>query len=196
MICKDDKTKAKNKEYCRKYYESNKAKFIEYRLKAKDKEVARLKEYYNNNKEYVKNKNKEWKENNKEKRRLQNLEYLKNKKLIDPLFKLKTTTRNLIYRALKTGGYSKNLKTVNMLGCSFDEFKLYLESKFESWMNWDNYGNWNGVTKNINVSWDIDHIIPLTTAKTEEEMLVLNHYTNLQPLCSYINRYIKKNKTY
>jgi hypothetical protein len=58
-------------------------------------------------------------------------------------------------------------------------------------MNWNNRGNWNGQPKEINVAWDIDHIIPLSTAKTEEEILKLNHYTNLQPLCSYTNRYIK-----
>ncbi|MDA3780009.1 MAG: hypothetical protein PF487_07320 [Bacteroidales bacterium] len=58
-------------------------------------------------------------------------------------------------------------------------------------MNWSNYGNWNGHPKEINVAWDIDHIIPMTTAKTEEDVLRLNNYTNLQPLCSYNNRYIK-----
>ena len=36
-----------------------------------------------------------------------------------------------------------------------------------------------------------DHIIPLSSDKTEEELVRLNHYTNLQPLCSYVNRYIK-----
>jgi len=35
-------------------------------------------------------------------------------------------------------------------------------------------------------------IIPVSSAKTEEELLLLNHYTNLQPLCSKINRDIKK----
>jgi hypothetical protein len=43
-----------------------------------------------------------------------------------------------------------------------------------------------------NKSWDIDHIIPLSSAINEYDILKLNHYSNLQPLCSYINRYIKK----
>jgi hypothetical protein len=30
--------------------------------------------------------------------------------------------------------------------------------------------------------WQIDHIIPLLTAKTEEDVIRLSHYTNLQPL--------------
>ena len=60
-------------------------------------------------------------------------------------------------------------------------------------MNWDNYGNINGnhATK-INQRWQIDHQIPLSSAKTEEELIKLNHYTNLQPLCSYTNMFIKK----
>jgi hypothetical protein len=58
-------------------------------------------------------------------------------------------------------------------------------------MTWDNKGLYN---KKLNYGWDIDHIIPLSLAKTEEEIIKLNHYTNLQPLCGYTNRYIKVNK--
>ena len=38
-------------------------------------------------------------------------------------------------------------------------------------MTWENKG-----------AWHIDHIIPTCTAKTEEDLIRLNHYTNLQPL--------------
>ena len=72
--------------------------------------------------------------------------------------------------------------------CSFEVLKLYLESKFETWMNWDNYGLYNG---KLNYGWDIDHIIPLCSALKEEDVIKLNHYTNLQPLCSKVNRDIK-----
>ena len=56
-------------------------------------------------------------------------------------------------------------------------------------MNWDNYGLYNGKK---DYGWDIDHIIPLSKAKIEDDVIKLNHYTNLQPLCSYINRIVKK----
>jgi hypothetical protein len=62
---------------------------------------------------------------------------------------------------------------------------------FEDWMTWDNYGKYNGSEK---FGWDVDHIIPKSSATTEEELLKLNHFSNLQPLCSYINRDVKKNK--
>jgi hypothetical protein len=55
-------------------------------------------------------------------------------------------------------------------------------------MIWDNYGLYNGTE----YGWDIDHIIPSSSAITEEELLKLNHFSNLQPLCSYFNRDIKR----
>lgn len=58
-------------------------------------------------------------------------------------------------------------------------------------MNWENHGIYCGKP---NHGWDIDHIIPLSSAKTEEELLRLNHYTNLRPLCSYHNRVVKRAK--
>ena len=76
------------------------------------------------------------------------------------------------------------------MGCSLSEFKTHLESNFEDWMCWDNYGLYNG---ELNYGWDIDHIVPSSSAKTEEESVKLNHYTNLQPLCGKINRVIKRN---
>ena len=60
-------------------------------------------------------------------------------------------------------------------------------------MTWENYGKYNG---ELNYGWDIDHIIPVSSAKNKEEILKINHYTNLQPLCSKINRDIKKDKIY
>ncbi len=58
-------------------------------------------------------------------------------------------------------------------------------------MTWVNYGRYNG---ELDFGWDIDHIIPISSATTEEEVLKLNHYKNLQPMCSKMNRDIKKNK--
>mgnify|MGYP003672055855 FL=1 len=61
--------------------------------------------------------------------------------------------------------------------------KLHIESQFKSEMSWDNYGKW-----------EIDHKQPLASAKTPEEVLKLNHYTNLQPMWALENR-IKGAKT-
>ena len=61
--------------------------------------------------------------------------------------------------------------THEILGCNWDEFKIYLEKQFQLGMSWKNRSEWH-----------IDHIIPLASAKTEEDVIRLNHYTNLQPL--------------
>jgi len=58
-------------------------------------------------------------------------------------------------------------------------------------MNWDNHGLYNG---ELNYGWDVDHIIPISSAKTEEDIYKLNHFSNFQPLCSKVNRDIKKAK--
>jgi 5-methylcytosine-specific restriction endonuclease McrA len=56
-------------------------------------------------------------------------------------------------------------------------------------MTWDNYGKYNG---EFGYGWDIDHIIPISTAVNENEVIQLNNFINLQPLCSKINRDIKR----
>ena len=91
-----------------------------------------------------------------------------------------------LYRALKG---NKGFRWNKFLNYSIDDVKRQLEKHFTDEMNWENYGIYNG---ELNYGWDIDHIIPLSSAKTEEDIIKLNHYTNLQPLCSKINRDIKK----
>ena len=46
----------------------------------------------------------------------------------------------------------------------------------------------------VNKTWDIDHITPISSAETEDDVIKLNHFTNFQPLCSYTNRVIKRDK--
>jgi hypothetical protein len=171
--------KEKESEKNKKYYIENKEKLnamaIIWHKANPDKVKKYRKKHYLNNIEKIKE--------------YQN-EYNKKRKKIDELFKLKGNIRTLIANSFKNKNLKKNNKTVQILGCSFNDFKQHLESKFESWMNWGNYGLYNG---NSNYGWDIDHITPLSMAKTEEDVIKLNHYSNLQPLCSKENRDIKIN---
>jgi len=81
------------------------------------------------------------------------------------------------------------------LGLSFEEFESYIESLFEPWMNWDNYGNINRrIPDEFNMTWHLDHILPTSIAENEWEVELLNHYTNFAPLCSRVNSYIKRDK--
>ena len=103
----------------------------------------------------------------------------------DKLFKLKGNIRSLIRKSFKTSGAKKTSNTAKILGCSISEFKTHLENQFESWMNWNNYGMYHPKGER---TWNIDHITPSKSAKTVEDIVRLNHYTNLRPLCSKQNR--------
>lgn len=133
-------------------------------------------------------KSKEWREANKEK--LNN--WFKARKQADPLFKLKQNIKSSIARSFLKNKLPKNTRTTQILGCSFEELKHHIESQFEPWMNWGNRGG--KVVTQPDTTWDVDHIIPLDSAETEEDIIRLNHYTNLRPLCSYQNRFVKRNK--
>ena len=79
-----------------------------------------------------------------------------------------------------------------ILGCSWEEFKTHIESQFVSWMSWENFGDVCGDSPDYNCSWDLDHIIPVNWGSTNEELYMLNHWSNFQPLCSKVNRWEKK----
>lgn len=117
--------------------------------------------------------------------------YRINRKKSDPLYRLTINIRSNVRNSFLSKYWRKDNTTKDIIGCSYEEFRHHIESQFESWMNWDNYGLYTGQEKE---GWDIDHIIPISSAKTKEELIKLNHYTNLRPLCSKINRVVKKHK--
>ncbi len=132
---------------------------------------------------------KEYNKKTKEKNRIYRREYERKRFETDKLFFLRRKIKSAISGAFKRTNNKKNNKTEKILGCSFYEFKKYIENMWGNWMNWDNYGKYNG---QFNYGWDLDHVIPISNAKSEEELIKLNHYTNFQPLCSKVNRHIKK----
>ncbi len=104
---------------------------------------------------------------------------------------MKGRIQSLICNSFINKGIIKENSVPDILNCTYEEFKEHIENQFLTWMSWDNYGKYNG---EFNFGWDFDHKIPLSSAKTYEEIFKLNHYTNFQPLCSKINRDIKKDK--
>ena len=110
----------------------------------------------------------------------------------DFTFRTSNNVRKIITAAFKKcvrGLFTKNIKTEDIINISFLDLRLNIEKQFSNWMSWSNYGIYDG---SINVGFDIDHIIPISYAKTEEEIYLLNHWSNFQPLCSKVNRDIKK----
>ena len=111
------------------------------------------------NPEFRKKTNKR-KENSKKRREIREVE-----------FKLKRRIRSVIRHSFKRKGYRKNSQSEIILGINYEGLKKHFESLFQEGMNWDNMGLWH-----------IDHIIPLSIGKNEQEIIKLCHYTNLQPL--------------
>jgi hypothetical protein len=89
--------------------------------------------------------------------------------------------RNRLKSAIKRG--RKAGSAFHDLGCSIEEFKSYIASKFKDGMSWNNYGKWH-----------LDHIIPLCKFdfSNRKDFLKAAHYTNYQPLWAEEN--LKKNK--
>ena len=76
-------------------------------------------------------------------------------------------------------GKVKSKSTLELLGCSIDDLKNHLQSKFYANMSWENYGSY----------WHIDHIRPCASfdLQNEEEQHICFHYSNLQPLTAKDN---------
>jgi len=106
-------------------------------------------------------------------------EYSINRYRTDPLFKCKKNLRRRLTACLDRKSWTKKFKFSEYIGCSYGELIIHFQSLFTEGMTWENQGQWH-----------IDHIIPLSSATTEEELYKLCHYTNLQPLWALEN--IKK----
>ena len=96
----------------------------------------------------------------------------------DPCGHLKNIVSCSVRQALKSG---KSKKSLEYLGCTIDEFKKHIESKFKENMSWDNYGEWQ-----------IDHITPIKYKDNEEAPTIENvierlHWTNTQPMWAVDN---------
>jgi hypothetical protein len=124
-----------------------------------------------NNPTKVKESKQKYYNNNVDKEQFRNNQYTQNRKKIDVVFKVSCVSRTRLIEFLKIKNITKKNKTFNYIGCTPQFLKEYLETKFVSGMSWDNHGEWH-----------IDHIIPLSSAKNENDVYMLCHYTNLQPL--------------
>ena len=162
-------TKEQNKKLAdKKYYQKNRLKIL-----------IKVKEYRLNNRDYFNRKNKEWKAKTGYGKKYQQ-ERLKK----DVLFRFINRLRTLIRISITKQGFNKNSNAHEILGCDYNKVIEHLENKFEKGMTWENHGEWH-----------IDHIVPISSATTERDVLSLNHYTNLQPLWAKENlkKYNKRN---
>jgi hypothetical protein len=106
-------------------------------------------------------------QNNREKL----LAYEKRRRKEDPLFALAGSMRSRLYAVFQQRKTVRPNGLGKVLGATLETTKAHIEAQFHPGMSWGNYGQWH-----------VDHIIPLASAKTAEELVALCHHTNLQPL--------------
>lgn len=159
------------------YREKNKAT-----LKVKKAEYAKrncdkLREYYTKYREENREKARERQERYRARHQERVVErqrvWSANKRSADPVYRAIVSARTRLGIAIRAGGYKKTNTSQRFLGCSWEAFVKHIEDHFMDGMSWENYG-FHG--------WHIDHIVPVSSAKTLEELVPLLHYTNLQPL--------------
>lgn len=97
--------------------------------------------------------------------------YKKDRRKIDTNFKLINDLRTRIGTCIRKYNFEKKDTSIEELGCSIQEYVVYLESKFDKNMSWDNHGEY----------WEIDHTIPLSKDGSF-------HYTNTTPMSKEENR--------
>ena len=74
-----------------------------------------------------------------------------------------------------------------LFGCTLAEMRAHIESLWEDWMNWDNYGINTGEYDKF---WQFDHIIPYKAFPGEElekYQKIVCWYKNVQPMCAKKN---------
>lgn len=147
----------------KEYDQLNKEKQANYHRLKRINEIENFKAY-----------DKKYKSENRDKQNKYNSEKWKN----NPTFKLRKILRGRFWDALKRhtsgGKVNKFHSSLALLGCSIEEFKIYLESMFLPQFTWENHG----------IVWEIDHIeacAKFDLTKFEEQQKCFN-YKNLQPL--------------
>ena len=118
----------------------------------------------------------QWFKNNREKRNCYKKSYIKKRRANDESFRLADNLRSRLYQALIKQVTRKNTKTEELLGISFEEFKIYIEFLMSPEMNW----------KNIK----LDHVRPQSSFDLTDpnQLKEASHFSNIQPLLEQDNR--------
>lgn len=102
----------------------------------------------------------------------------------DPARAMQARLSRLHRWALNRVGGIKTSPTFAQLGYTVDEFVTHIERQFVPGMGWHNMAEWQ-----------IDHIIPVSEAKTEMDVVALNQLPNLRPIWAGENNAKKAKRT-
>jgi len=178
--------KKRNKASHRKYYLENTEKVSQrvakYRKDNAELHKQRAQRYYQKNKERILEHQKHYRSLPEVKKA--NCEREKKRRNENPSYKIQTNVSRLARIYLHKNGGEKNVRLWSILSYTPEELREHLESQFEDWMTWENYGNGEGF-------WNIDHIIPQSKLPYDSlehpNFLKCWGLSNLRPLCSIEN---------
>ena len=107
-----------------------------------------------------------------EEAKIQRNNQLRHRRIADPIFKIRDNLRRRINFLVHRG--HKSARTVDLLGCTVDQFLGHLEINFQDGMGWENYG----------FGWHIDHKRPCASFDLSDpaQQRECFHWKNLQPL--------------
>lgn len=132
-----------------------------------DKVKAASRAWWNNNPEYGKIRFQEHRE--------EIYAYARHRRKTDPEYYLRRRIAELTSQMPKR---KYHLGSIELLGCTPAEYRLYLENQFLPGMSWENRSEWH-----------IDHVIPLSAfdLNVHSELLEACNYLNTQPLWAQDN---------
>lgn len=190
-----EKIRARSRDWSKNNRDKVKERTKKRTTEQRERDIQRSKKWAEKNRERKRQSDREYREKNKEKCAARAKKYRQEKRHIlreksrerlknNPVVALAYRYRSTLMASLKRKGFTKKSKSAEILGCDWETFKVHLESYFQPGMTWENMGRGG---------WHIDHHIPIAMAKTEEDALRLNHYTNLRPLW-WLDNIRKKDK--
>ena len=154
---------ARDKKYAENHKEQIQIYRAEYYHQHRDEAISKANEYYANNREEC----------------IKKAVARKRERLAeDPIFRLECNLRSRVKNAIKSDAGEKATGTIELLGCTIQDVRIFLEAEFEPGMSWDNYGEWH-----------VDHMKACAKFNLEdpEEQKKCFHWTNLQPLWAIDN---------
>jgi hypothetical protein len=171
MVWTKERKKEYNKEYRLKNKEQIKEHDKEYYLKNREKRIKYQREYRSIHQEANREHSRKYYFKNKERLSKNNTRNAKERRKTNPSLRILDSLRSRMLHALK--GKNKSASTMELIGCTIEELRRHIESKFEPWMTWKNHG-----------LWDIDHIKACANfdfTHPEQQRACFN-WSNLQPL--------------
>jgi len=149
--------------------------------KKRDKILVRQRKYREENKDKILVRQRKYYEENKDEILVRQRKRYERKYKTSPAYRLNCSMRSNMYQSLKKGGGKRNNHWEDLVPYTLEELQRHLESKFDSYMTWENYGSY----------WHVDHIIPLASFTFESaddpQFQLAWALSNLQPLESSEN---------